>query len=87
MFVFRNAMQNNNLRLKGLIEGTEGEYLKAFLENLFMACLGSNSNTEILLQFAYRLMNARLITRRRRDLNVLIGFPDGTLKAMVIDVL
>lgn len=47
-----NLAKKNNIRLRGLVEG---EDLSDFLQNLFMACLGSKSYLEIKLLSAYRV--------------------------------
>lgn len=39
---------------RGLREGVEGGNLKVFLANVFMASIGSGSNTEVKLKFAHR---------------------------------
>lgn len=45
----------NNIRPQGLKEGVEGENLVSYLEELFLACLGTNSDTKVRLNKAYRL--------------------------------
>lgn len=42
-----NQIRKNNVSLKGLKEGTEGQDLKGYLEELFMDCTGSDCSTEI----------------------------------------
>lgn len=52
-----NILWQKNLHLRGLKEGAEGDNLKTFQENLFMACIGSESNVEVKLTAAYRIIN------------------------------
>lgn len=84
-----NSLWKNNLRVRGLKEGAEGGDLKKFLENLFMACIGSSSNVEVKLKFVYRLRNLGRGKGRDKDREVLnlIGFEDRFIKTIVVDVL
>lgn len=82
-----NSLRRNNLRLKGLKEGAEGENLQQYLKNLFIACLGSDYNTEVKLKSAYEL---RTVGRKRSkvmDREVLIAFQVPSAKAAILDAL
>lgn len=47
-------MHKNNLRLRGLKEGVECNDLKSYIETLLTSCLGSDTEAEVKLSFAYR---------------------------------
>lgn len=80
-----NSFRKNNLR--GLKEVAEGENLSQYLENLFAACLGSDSTTEVKLKSARRLRNTGRKVGRNIDREVLISFGDLSFKSAVLDTL
>lgn len=71
-----NNLRKNNLRLKRLKGGVENGSLKNYLENLLTGCLSSDTEAVVKSDFAYRLGNFGKGSRRNRDGNVLLGFPD-----------
>lgn len=80
-----NNIRKNNIRIKVLKEEAEGHDLKAFLEELFTGCLGSDSMVTINLLFAYRICYVG--EKRERSSDVLVGFANWTMKAAVLDAL
>lgn len=82
-----NSLQRNNLRLRGLKEGSEGDNLKEFLENLLAVCLGLDSDTEVKLKIACCVRGSWRMKGRGKDREVLIGFEDETVKARILDAL
>lgn len=42
-----NSLRRNNIHLKGIKEGVEGNDHKQFLEEIFAACLGSECDVVI----------------------------------------
>lgn len=77
-----NNLHKNNLRLKGLKEGDKGDNLQSFLENVFMGCLGLETNIEVKFKFAYRIRNFR--RKKNCDRDILIGFSDLTVNSLVL---
>lgn len=82
-----NSLCKNNLKLKGLKEGAEGENLHQFLETLFIACLGSDSTLEVKLKCAYRLKTVGRNKGKVMDREVLIVFQEPSIKAAVLNAL
>lgn len=50
-----NSLRKNNIRLKGVKEGMEGKDSRQFLEEVFTACLGSESEVVVQIDSAYRV--------------------------------
>lgn len=61
----------------GVKEGVEGQDFKKYLENLLIGCL----------TFAYRLGYQGKGYNMNRDHDVLLGFPNGKMKTLVLDSL
>lgn len=69
-----NAMRRHHLRLKGLKERVDGDDLKACVESLLIASLGSTSNDDIKLQFARRLGSRRRGKGNNRDRDIILYY-------------
>lgn len=50
-----------------------------------MGCLGSGTNTEVKLKFAYRIRKTVNTRGRNQDRDILIGFSNWTDKSLVLD--
>lgn len=81
------SSRRNNLQFKGLKKGAERENLVHFLENLFVACLGSDSTVEVKLKSARRLHNMRKWKKRVKDREILIASEDFSVKTAILDAL
>lgn len=65
----------------------EGDNLKTFLEILFIAPLGSESNEEVKFTAAYRVTGSRRSKTKGREREVLMTFQEGSVKSMVMTAL
>lgn len=79
-----NKAHKFNLWLKGLKEGLEEQDLKKKLETLLTGCLGSETEEEVQLAFAYSLGAVGKGWNKSKDTNIILGFPNGSSKALVL---
>lgn len=75
------------MRLKGLKEGMEDLDLKVYLETLLTGCLASDTKVEISLIVANRVGIQGRGQNKNRDRDIILGFPNGAMKVLVLDSL
>lgn len=56
------------------------------METLLAGCLDSETKEEIKLSFAHQLGAKRQGRRANEDRNILLGFTEGTTRALVLDM-
>lgn len=79
-----NNIVKNNIRLRGLREGKEGEELSQYLEKVFTGCLGADTEIVIQISSAYRLGPFKRTQTITRD--GLIRFLDWHTKQAELDI-
>lgn len=77
-----NIQKKNNLKLRGLKEGAEGDNLTNYLTDLFTPWLGADSEIAVSIEAAYRIWTLNPASKLPRD--ALIKFPNGVVKATVL---
>lgn len=77
-----NNWHKNNLHLKGLKEGLENDNLKGNLEKLLTGTLSSDTDVEVKLYFTYGLGRLDKGKTRKKDRDILLGFPDDPARAL-----
>lgn len=74
-------LSQKNIKWLGLKEGVQGDNLVTYLEDLFSACLGADSNISSQIVKAYRIGPSRTTNKYFRD--VLVQFANWEIRYKV----
>lgn len=78
-----NNQRKNNLKVRGLKEGTEGQDLKGYLTEVFAIWVGSDIETDISITSAFRIGPLRKVANYPRD--ILVQLPYWETKARILE--
>lgn len=78
-----NNLRKNNIRIKGVKEGVEGNDLKSLLKEVFSACLGTDWDISLQISSAFQVGGRGRSLLPPRD--IIVKFPSWYIKPKVLE--